>query len=210
MKPFNKRSFNKTCIQLSAAHPTIYNMVAQYGVPPMFQRDFSFETVVKIILEQQVSLASGRAAYNKLLQQLGEIHPTGILSLDVDALRACSVSRQKAGYLHNLSQRVLNNQLDLEKIPALPDDEVRKQLMVVKGIGPWTVDVVLMLCLKRPDVFPLGDVALVNSVRHQLAKPDWTLKEIGEYATRYKPYRTIAAYCYWHAYIQRKNIKTPV
>lgn len=210
MKPFNKRSFNKACIQLSADHPTIGSIVAQYGVPPMFERDFSFETLVKIILEQQVSLASGRAAYLRLLQQLGVIEPIGILSLDVDALRGCSVSRQKAGYLHHLSQMVMEKKLDLAKIPALPDDEVRKQLMMVKGIGPWTADVVLMLCLKRPDVFPLGDVALVNSVRHQLEKPDWSLTEIGEYATRYQPYRTIAAYCYWHAYIQRKNIKTPV
>jgi DNA-3-methyladenine glycosylase II len=210
MKPFNKHSFKKACTQLANSHVSIGNIITQYGYPPLFERAFSFDTLVQIILEQQVSLASGRAVFNRLQQRLGAIRPNGILSLDVDQLRNCSVSRQKAGYLHHLSQMVIEKKLSLDEIPGLPDEAVRSQLMTVKGIGPWTADIVLMLCLKRPDVFPLGDVALVNSVKHQLGKPDWTLDEIGGHAARYQPYRTAAAYCYWHAYIQRKNIKTQV
>ncbi len=175
-------------------------------MPPMFQRPFDFETLVKIILEQQVSLASGRAAFNKLENRLGQITPQNILSLDREALRTCSVSRQKAGYLHHLSETVSSGILELEPLTDAPDEKVKEQLMQVKGIGPWTAEVVLMLCLKRPDVFPVGDVALVNSVRLLHEAPEMTLNEIETLGEQYTPYRTIAAYCYWHAYIQRKNI----
>lgn len=173
----------------------------------MYRRPFGFDTLVKIILEQQVSLASGRAVYNKLQEGLGAITPQGILQKDFCQLRELSVSRQKAGYLHHLSQMVATGYLELEKVPLQSDNEVRQSLMQVKGIGPWTADVVLMLCLGRTDVFPLGDVALLNSVRHIHGKEDWPATEIGAYAECYAPYRTAAAFCYWHAYIQRKQIK---
>lgn len=209
-KSFNRSSFKAGCKFLVSEHASIQAIVEAYGFPPMYERPFSFKTLVQIILEQQVSLASGRAVFNRLQQRLDVIEPQSILSLNVEALRTCSVSKQKAGYLHHLSQMVAENRLNLHQLPALPNEEVRKQLMLVKGIGPWTADVVLMLCLKRTDVFPLGDLALVNSVKFQLNKPEWTILEIENFALRYSPYRTIATYCYWHAYIKRKNIKTQV
>lgn len=176
----------------------------------MFQRTFGFETLVQIILEQQVSLASGRAVFKRLQDRLGSIAPHGLLQLTKDELRTCSVSRQKAGYLHHLSQTVQEGNLILEALVKESDDEVRKQLMQVKGIGPWTADVVLMLCMQRYDVLPLGDIALINSIKHIHNQPDWTVADIQSYTECYAPYRTIAAYCYWHAYILRKNITTTV
>jgi DNA-3-methyladenine glycosylase II len=205
-KTFDKNSFQKACKMLAKKHASIKIITDTFGYPPMYERAFGFETLVQIILEQQVSLASGRAVYNRLQQALGNITPHGLLQLTVDELRAVSVSRQKAGYLHHLSQMVKSNKLNLEEIPLHTDETVRQKLMQVKGIGPWTADVVLMLCLKRSDVFPIGDVALVNSVRHIHNRPGWTIEEIKSYAENYAPFRTIATYCYWHAYIQRKNI----
>jgi len=172
----------------------------------MYSRTFGFETLVHIILEQQVSLASAKAALTRLQTQLGKITPEAIKSLDTDVLRACAVSRQKARYLHHLSEMVISGSLDLSSIPLQTNNEVMQTLMQVKGIGPWTAEVVLMLCLQRSDVFPLGDIALVNSVRHIHEKPGWAVEEIGRYAEGYAPYRTIAAFCYWHAYIKRKKI----
>lgn len=172
----------------------------------MYSRPFGFVTLVHIILEQQVSLASAKAALNRLQTRLGTITPEGILSLDTEALRTCAVSRQKAKYLHHLAEMVITGSLDLAGIPHQTNDEVMQTLMQVKGIGTWTAEVVLMLCLQRADVFPIGDIALVNSVRHIHNKPDWTVEEIGQYAEVYLPYRTIAAFCYWHAYIKRKKI----
>lgn len=195
---------------LAASNLSIKKILDTYGLPPIFQRPFSFETLVQIILEQQVSLASARAALNRLQTKLVNITPHGLLQLDADQMRACSVSRQKAGYLHHLAQTVSAGNLKLSQIANAPDEEVRQQLMQVKGIGPWTADIVLMMCLQRPDVFPTGDVALINSVKHQHDEPEWTIVEIAEYAQRYAPYRTMATYCYWHAYIQRKNITAAV
>jgi len=172
----------------------------------MYSRPFGFETLVHIILEQQVSLASAKAAQTRLQTRLGTITPVGIKSLDTEALRTCAVSRQKAKYLHHLSEMVLNGSLDLTCIPLQTNDEVMQTLMQVKGIGPWTAEVVLMLCLQRSDVFPLKDIALINSVRHIHEKPSWSVEDIGRYAEGYAPYRTIAAFCYWHAYIKRKKI----
>ncbi len=208
MKPetFTKAGFGKICRDLGKKHPVINHILKTYGIPPMFQRPFGFETLVKIILEQQVSLASGKAAFNKLEARLGFITPENILKLDTAALRTCSVSRQKAGYLHNLSETIASGSLKLAPLEEAPDVEVRKQLMQVKGIGPWTAEVVLMLCLQRTDVFPIGDVALLNSVRLLQEAPEWSDAEVEAHALQYAPYRTIAAFCYWHAYIQRKNI----
>jgi DNA-3-methyladenine glycosylase II len=203
---FTKAGFAKICRDLGKKHPVIASILKTYGIPPMYQRPFGFETLVKIILEQQVSLASARAAFNKLESKLGKITPQNILAHDTGALRACSVSRQKASYLHHLSQMVASGSIIFETLAEAPDEEVKHQLMQVKGIGPWTAEVVLMLCLQRPDLFPVGDVALVNSVRLLNETPEWTLKEVETLGEQYAPYRTIAAYCYWHAYIQRKNI----
>ena len=206
MNGFTEETFGTACRELSQKHKAIRSITETYGFPPMYQRPFGFDTLVKIILEQQVSLASGRAVYNRLMDALGSITPHGLLLLNQEELRSLSVSRQKAGYLHHLSQMVANHELLLEEIPHQSDDEVRQNLMKVKGIGPWTADVVLMLCLQRTDVFPIGDVALVNSVRQIHQKPGWSTKAILQYAAKYAPYRTAATFCYWHAYICRKNI----
>jgi DNA-3-methyladenine glycosylase II len=210
LKSFTTSSFKKARKALAARHSSIHTIIETYGIPPMFQRPFGFETLVQIILEQQVSLASGRAVFKRLQNRLGSITPHGLLQLTKDELRTCSVSRQKAGYLHHLSQTVHEGNLILEALDKESDDEVRKQLMQVKGIGPWTADVVLMLCMQRYDVLPLGDIALINSIKHIHNQPDWTVADIQFYTEGYKPYRTIAAYCYWHAYIQRKNITVSV
>ena len=203
---FDSRTFKMACKSLAKKHASIKTITDTFGFPPLYERAFGFETLVQIILEQQVSLASGRAVYNKLQKAMDGITPHGLLQMNIEDLRAVSVSRQKAGYLLHLSEMVATRQLNLDELPTLPDDIIREKLMQVKGIGPWTADVVLMLCLKRCDVFPIGDVALVNSVRHMHNKPEWTTEEIRTYAGIYAPYRTIAAYFYWHAYIQRKNI----
>jgi DNA-3-methyladenine glycosylase II len=206
LKTFDPESFNIICKKLASNHPSIQKIRDEYGFPEMYSRPFGFETLVHIILEQQVSLASAKAALTRLQTRLGTITPTGIKSLDAEALRSCAVSRQKAKYLHHLSDMVISGSLDLESIPLQTNDEVMQTLMEVKGIGPWTAEVVLMLCLQRSDVFPLGDIALVNSVRHIHEKPGWAAEEIGRFAEGYSPYRTIAAFCYWHAYIKRKKI----
>ncbi len=206
MKTFDSASFPEICQKLAEDHAPIRKIREAFGFPDLYQRPFGFETLVHIILEQQVSLASAKAALTRLQTRLGSITPEGILGLDRETLRDCAVSRQKATCLHHLSETVRSGQLNLAVLPQLPDEQVKQTLMQVKGIGHWTAEVVLMLCLQRADIFPTGDIALVNSVRHIHNQPGWSANEVGRYAETYAPCRTIAAFIYWHAYIKRKNL----
>ena len=116
-------------------------IVERYGTPPDWSRPEGFETLCRIILEQQVSLESAQAAYRKLAERLGEFRPEAMLQLDDVEMRASHVSRQKARYLRALSEAVLSGSLDLPKLRTLAEPEVRAQLTAVKGIGPWTAEV---------------------------------------------------------------------
>jgi DNA-3-methyladenine glycosylase II len=174
----------------------------------MWRRSATFGTLVRIILEQQVSLASADAAYRRLSSAVGRrLNPESLLRLSDEEFRRSSVSRQKTRYLRELSRAVQSKSLDLSALEAMPDDDVRASMTSVVGIGQWTSNVYLMLALGRTDVFPLGDIALMNSVKHEFELvnlPDATL--LDEMSNAWSPYRTIAAFMLWHAYIQRKGI----
>ena len=174
----------------------------------MWTRPQRFSTLVLVILEQQVSLASAYAAYKKLKEQTGIITPQKIMAMDDDALRSCYLSRQKMIYVRELATAIQNKKLRLPQLAQMTDDEVREQLTQIKGIGTWTADVYLMQSLQRTDVFPLGDLALVNSIKEVKGLPAGTPKEhLLELGEAYRPHRTIASMIYWHAYIKKRNIK---
>jgi DNA-3-methyladenine glycosylase II len=168
----------------------------------MWNRPNTFETLVHIILEQQVSLASALSALNKLRDKVHIITPEKVLSLTDEELKACYFSRQKAGYVRYLAASVLNGGLDLPLLPALSDDEVRTQLVTLKGIGNWTIDVYLIFVLQRADIFPLGDLAAVNALKRIKHLPGETHRDaLLPFIDRWKPYRTIATMLLWHYYL---------
>ena len=179
-----------------------------YGAPPMWGRQPGFPTLLRIILEQQVSLASAYAAFKKLKEKVGYVTPAKILSLTDEELRSCYFSRQKIIYARELAKAVQSKQLRLNKISIAHEDEIRLELKKIKGIGDWTVDVYLMHALQRTDLFPLGDIALVNSLKEikQLHKHT-TKEDMLSIAESWRPYRTIASMILWHAYIKKRNIK---
>ncbi|MCY7422292.1 MAG: DNA-3-methyladenine glycosylase 2 family protein [Chitinophagaceae bacterium] len=157
-------------------------------------------------MEQQVSLASAKAALEKLRSLIGDITPDHVLSLSDEQLRACYFSRQKTSYARSLASAVTDKKLVIEELVNLSDERIRQELKQVKGIGDWTVDVFLLMSLHHIDVFPLGDIALLNSTRH-IKKLDSTAGkvEIAMIAETWKPYRSIAAYLLWHAYLSKKE-----
>ncbi len=204
---FDATDFESHCETLAACEPVFRRILDHHGYPPLWKREPCFTTLVRIILEQQVSLASANATYQKLASAVPEFTPRELLKLSAEEMRACAVSRQKSRYLHSLSEAVTSNQLDLTALPALTDDEVRRELTQVKGIGQWTANVFLMLALNRLDCFPAGDVALNNSLRHEFELTTDQFQDVsGDLVAGWSPLRTIAAYFLWHAYIQRKNI----
>jgi DNA-3-methyladenine glycosylase II len=160
------------------------------------------------ILEQQVSLASAYAAFKKLKQKIGFVTPSKILALSDAELRSCYFSRQKIVYAKELAAAIKNRQLSLKKLHTRHEDDIRHELKKIKGIGDWTVDVYLMHALQRTDLFPLGDIALVNSLKEVKQLPHHITKnQMLAIAEAWRPYRTVASMILWHAYIQKRGIK---
>ncbi|HRF19467.1 MAG TPA: DNA-3-methyladenine glycosylase 2 family protein, partial [Chitinophagaceae bacterium] len=157
---------------------------------------------------QQVSLAAAYAAFKKLKEKIGYVTPQKILQLSDEEMRACYFTRQKMGYARHLAEAIIKKQISLKKLSLLPDEEVREQLIRLKGIGHWTIDVYLMHALQRTDLFPLGDIALVNSLKEtKQLHPHVSKDEMLVIAEPWRPYRTIASMILWHSYIKKRNIK---
>jgi DNA-3-methyladenine glycosylase II len=208
MEKFNEDNFISLCNKLAKKDKELKAIIKQHGHPPMWVRPATFQSLILFILEQQVSLASAYAAFKKLKQKIGFVTPSKILQLTDAELRACYFSRQKIIYARELANAIRNKQLNLKKLHTSHEDEIRQELKKIKGIGDWTVDVYLMHALQRTDLFPLGDIALVNSLKEvkQLPK-DISKEKMLEIAEPWRPYRTIASMILWHAYIQKRGIK---
>ncbi|TDP58625.1 DNA-3-methyladenine glycosylase family protein [Flavobacterium dankookense] len=177
----------------------------QYGNPFIPSRPEGFQTLCKLILEQQVSIESARACYQKLEHFLEEVTPTTISIISIEELRNCSVSRQKAVYLKALSDAILNESLILETLSQKSDDEVRKELIKIKGIGNWTIDVYLLFSLQSEDIIPLGDIAVINTIKELFGSK--TPEEIAALSENWKPYRSMATFFLWHHYLEKRNRK---
>jgi DNA-3-methyladenine glycosylase II len=194
---------------LAERDPDLAGIVKNFGLPPFWQRDPGFPTLVLLVLEQQVSLASAKAAYERLLAAAGSpLRPERFLQFDRRRLKRIGFSRQKAGYCRLLAQSILERRVNLEAITKLEDDLARAELTRIKGIGPWTADVYLLMALRRPDVWPVGDLALQKAVQRvkRLRKhpSPARLEKIGE---AWRPWRAVAARLLWHDYLSRLAAK---
>jgi DNA-3-methyladenine glycosylase II len=199
---FNQDNFQRICDELASADEDLAMIIRAHRYPPMWTRSNSFETLVHIILEQQVSLASALAALNKLREKIKDITPENFLVLTDEELKACYFSRQKLLYARGLAQVLHEGRLDLQALEQLSDDEVRARLIRLKGIGHWTVDVYLMFVLNRTDIFPIGDLAALNALKRVKQLPKGVSKEhLSQLATRWQPNRSIATMLLWHLYL---------
>ena len=180
-------------------------IVDQFGPPPLWARRPGFATLLRIILEQQVSLASARTMFERLRLTLGTVTPAAVSSLDVSGLRALGFTRQKASYCHGLAEKICNGRLDLGAIGRMTDDGGVRKLMEVRGLGPWSVDIYFLIALRRPDVWPRGDVALATAVHHVKrlrTRPDDV--RLTRIAKRWMPWRSVAARILWHHYLSTR------
>jgi len=206
---FSSTNYKSICDKLASADPDLQKIIDTHGYPPFWSRPNSFESLVHIILEQQVSLASALSALNKLRERVQEITPARIILLTDEEMRACYVSRQKNSYIKYLAGALLSGQLNLDEFHRLADDEIRANLVALKGIGDWTADVYLMFALQRADIFPIGDLAVVNAIKRvKQLSAETTCKEMVEIATKWQPYRTLASMLLWHYYLSAPKAKT--
>lgn len=206
MLTFTAQNLPLLCDQLAISDRYLQNILIQYGYPPLWIRPNTYETLVLTILEQQVSLASAYAAYQKLKALQPQISPQNMLALTDEQLRGCYFSRQKIVYVRELAQALLSGKIDLEKFEKDEEEHIRKELKKIKGIGDWTVDIYLLHALQRTDIFPLGDLALIKAYQGITAQES-TKEEIKQHAEAWRPYRSIATMLLWHYYIRKKNIK---
>lgn len=176
-------------------------LVERNGIPPLWKRPEGFPTLVKMILEQQVSLASAAAAYRKLEVAIGRVEPAGFLSLDDAQLLAVGFSGQKASYCRGLAAGLLDGSIVIDGLADMTDEDARRVLVAVRGIGPWTADVYLMFALGRPDVWPPGDRALLVALGALLGSDPLPSAEAVDYAQRWRPWRSVAARLLWHEYL---------
>lgn len=199
---FNEENFHAYCDILAGKDNHLLKVIHLYGYPPLWTRKNSFETLVHIILEQQVSLASALAALNKLKEKAKSITPDTILQLTDGEMRDSYVSRQKTGYIRSLAQAIRDEKIHLNKLKEMTNDEVYSQLIPMKGFGKWTIDVYLMFALRRTDIFPIGDLAVVKALKDlkQLA-PTTTKDELLQISSVWAPLRSIAAMILWHYYL---------
>lgn len=205
-KLYSSGNLKALCDRLALKDKHLKKIIEDYGYPPLWSRDATFSTLVHIILEQQVSLASAKAAMMQLEAFMDVITPEKFLLLSDTELRICYFSRQKIVYTRHLAKAIVEGSLQLEKLHFLSDREVIEALTKIKGIGAWTADVFLMMCLQRSDCFPIGDVALIKSMKEVKSFPADTSKEaIQALLQQWRPLRTIAAFLLWHAYLSKRG-----
>ena len=195
-------TFLRCLSELGKHDSDLAHVVSTFGNPPFWTHTPGFPGVVIAILAQQVSLESAQAAFSKLENAIGSIRPEGFLSLDDDALRTIGFSRQKASYVRGVAQGIMAGQLDLQELESMDDDEARKALMEVRGIGPWTADTYLLFALRRPDAWPSGDLALAKAIQEirGLATTPGS-EEVDGIADHWRPWRAVAARVLWHHYL---------
>jgi DNA-3-methyladenine glycosylase II len=180
------------------------------GPPPLWARPPGFSTLVKIILEQQVSLASAASLFARLKKNVVPFQPARMIELGELHLKSLGLTRQKTAYCLHLAESLTDKRLRLAQLSRMSDDEVRAALMTIKGLGSWSADVYLLMVLRRPDVFPATDLALVTSVtslKQLPARP--TTDEFLVMAEAWRPYRAVAARMLWQYYLARRAEKKP-
>lgn len=208
IKTLDENNLIVACQRLAKRDSDLRFIFKTYGTPPLWRREPSFATLLHIILEQQVSVASALAAFNKLRARLNdEITPENLLSLSDAEMKSCYFSRQKTVYARDLARRIADGDLDLNEFEKLSDERIKIELKRVKGIGDWTADIYLLMAMRRADVMPRGDLAL-HVAWQKLKKLDErpSSDEFQIIAERWKPLRAVAARLLWHFYLSAKKI----
>lgn len=202
----NNASLLKAALYLTKRDKDLDRIFKSDGVPPLWARYPGFKTLIKIILEQQVSLASGAAIYKKVANSIDPFTPEHIEELGTSYLRGLGVTRQKSSYIINIANAINNGDIDLKSLNKLNNDSVKEKLMKIKGIGSWSANIYLLMALRRPDIWPAGDIALENTIRNlKKLRMNTSSEKISKVAEKWIPFRSVAARMLWHHYLSARN-----
>ena len=191
---------------LTRRDPHLATLFAKNGLPPMWARRPGFPTLVHIVLEQQVSIVAARSLFRRIRAHLGEMTPELVASRGIAGLHRLGLTRQKAAYCHGLARAILDGRLSLSDIARSADTEGREALLALRGIGPWSADIYYLMALRRPDVWPVGDLALaiaLHEVKGLRARPD--MERQLAISAAWAPWRSVAARLLWHYYLTTRT-----
>ena len=201
----NTERLSKAVMYLSKKDKDLDALYGADGVPPLWARRPGFTTLIKIILEQQVSLASAKAVYRKLERNIKPFTPIRFEELGIAYLKSLGITRQKSSYCINIAAAIIDDKLDFKSLNIMNDDDAKEMLKRIKGIGSWTADIYLLMALCRPDIWPSGDIALAKSMRKiKRLKSYPTYEKQVKIAKKWQPYRSVAARMLWQHYINNK------
>jgi DNA-3-methyladenine glycosylase II len=206
--PLTDRSLAHGARALGRVDADLAGVLSRHGTPPLWGRAPGFPTLVQIILEQQVSLASGRAAYERVLRVAARMTPPNVARLSERQLRSAGLTRQKAAYVRGLALAVTRRELDLAAVAAMDDDAAHAELVKLKGIGPWSANIYLLMALGRRDVWPSHDLALAGAMRElkRLRRVPTPERQLA-ISESWRPWRAVAARILWHHYLSTPRVR---
>jgi len=206
LTPLTEANLLRAAKTLASRDSDLSAVFKNYGPPPLWARRPGFSTLVKIILEQQVSLKSAAALFARLKKNTTPFHPARVIELGETHLKSLGLTRQKTAYCLHLAESLRDKPLLLRQLSGMDDTDVKAALMEIKGIGSWSADVYLLMVLRRPDVFPATDLALITAVTElkQLSRrPD--SNQLLQVAEAWRPYRSVAARMLWQYYLATRG-----
>jgi DNA-3-methyladenine glycosylase II len=208
MNKIQKEEFKTLCDWCTNIEPKLKPVIEKFGYPPFWHREPDFPTLILTILEQQVSLASAKSSFNKLVERIKIVTPENLLKLTDQELRECYFSRQKSTYSKILANEIISGKLNLENLNSQSAEEIRSRLIKIKGIGNWTIDMYLLMSLHFADIFPPGDLATIKAVYElEMVSANASKEEIINFMKKFTPFQSVATYILWHSYIERRNLK---
>jgi DNA-3-methyladenine glycosylase II len=194
---------DEALVVLTQKDNVLKGIISEFGLPIIQKREEGFASMCHIILEQQVSIASAKAAYEKLVNLVGKVDPFTIHNATDEDLRSCGISRQKTIYLKDLAQRVIRKELSFSSLPMKTEQQIRNELIQIKGVGNWSIDVYLMFCMQSQDIIPLGDIAIKNTLMELYNCQ--SEEEMNAVSSNWKPFRTVASFIIWHYYLKKRG-----
>lgn len=194
---------DEALVVLTQKDEVLKGIISEFGLPIIQKREEGFASMCHIILEQQVSIASAKAAYEKLVHLVEVVDPFTIHNATDEDLRSCGISRQKTIYLKDVAQRVIRKELSFSSLPMKTEQQIRNELIQIKGVGNWSIDVYLMFCMQSQDIIPLGDIAIKNTLMelYNCQSED----EMLAISSNWKPFRTLASFIIWHYYLKKRG-----
>ncbi len=190
--------WDEACRELSRRDPTIGRLIETHRADVLRGSGDAFQTLLNAIVGQQISVAAAAGIWQRLRAAFPRLTPVSIAAADPAQLRAIGLSRRKVEYVHGVARAFIDGALDAAGWATMADDDVRDELVALRGIGPWTAEMMLIFHLQRPDVLPLGDIGLVNAAARLYAWNGGPPKErLLRHAELWRPWRTVATWYIW-------------